>query len=108
MTFNKAGDINPILSDKALRNLNGVLEMALGKRFYKEIIDRNKNGYHGRWVYKIDDIQKAADDAIWSFTFAVEELLDETFETIIDEICEENQWNLTQEQKDELEEGKSL
>ena len=104
MTSNKAGDINPILSDEGLRSLKGVLERALGKRFHKEFDNR----FPKDWAYRTGEVDEATHEAIWSFTYAVEELLEETFEMIVDDICLENQWGLSQEQKDELEEGKSL
>lgn len=93
-----------VLSDEELRSLKGVLERALGKRFHKEFDDR----FPQDWAYRAGEVDEATHEAIWSFTYAVEELLEETFEMIVDDICLENQWGLSQEQKDELEEGKTL
>lgn len=94
----------PILDNDGLRSLKIVLEKALGKEFFYKFREK----YPENWDYNQRDVEDATEDAIWSFTYAVEELLEETFEMIIDDICEEAQWNLTQEQKDELEEGKSI
>ena len=94
----------PILDNDGIKGLKEVLEKALGREFFNKFRER----YPENWAYKPSDVKEASEDAIWMFTYAVEELLEETFEMIIDDICEEAQWNLTQEQKDELEEGKTL
>lgn len=96
-----------MISDKKFQRLNQALFRVLGTPFFNAFYDRLNTDdlSHTDVMRTIDDATK---DAVESFTFHVEELLDDVFDMIVEDIAYEHDIGRTQEQKDELEEGKSL
>ena len=94
----------PRLKGSDLKRLQNVLARVLGGHFYDEFSLRFPEDGAGMYD-KIDD---ATIDATEAFAYHVEELLEDVFDIIVEDICYEHKWGLTQEQFDELEEGKIL
>jgi nitrogen regulatory protein PII-like uncharacterized protein len=106
-----------MISDKKLQRLNQALFRVLGTPFFNAFYDRLKSddfSYRSitenpdTLVNVRDKLDDATKDAVESFTFHVEELLDDVFDIIVEDVAYEHDIGRTQEQKDELEEGKSL
>ena len=93
-----------MISDK---KLNQVLFRVLGTPFFNAFYDRlNTDDLSQTDV--MSTIDNATKDAVESFAFHVEELLDDVFDIIVEDIAYEHDIGRTQEQMDELEEGRSL
>jgi hypothetical protein len=96
-----------MISDKKLERLNQALFRVLGTPFFNAFYDKlNNNDLSQTDIMRTVD--NATKDAVESFTFHVEELFDNVFDIIVEDVAYQNDIGRTQEQLDELEEGKSL
>jgi hypothetical protein len=92
----------PKLNDKDLVRLQNVLARVVGRYFWKAFTEKQPE------IQYADLVNEATLDANKAFAFHVEELLDDVFDIIVEDIAYEHDIGRTQEQMDELEEGRSL
>jgi hypothetical protein len=94
----------PRLSEEQLVRLTNALARVIGSEFFDEFVSKFPEGEQDM-ADKVSDATLLANE---SFAFHVEELLDDVFDMIVDDICFENGWDLPDELYNELEEGKTL
>ena len=90
-------------SKDEFRRLASIMGRAVGDRFFDAFLSRFPEGEQDM----SDKVSEATLQANRDFAFHVEELFLDISDSIVDDICTENQWGLTKEQLDELEEGKT-
>ena len=95
--------MNRLTTDE-FRRLRQLIGRGLGNHFFDAFLKKVPSNEPDR----VDEISKATLTATRYFTACVEELYEERFDEIVEEISYDNGWDLTKEQLDELEEGKTL
>jgi len=92
----------PTLDDKDFLRLQNVLARVVGRYFWLAFTEKQPE------IQYADKVNEATLDANKAFAFHVEELLDDVFDIIVEDIAYEHDIGRTQEQLNELEEGKTL
>jgi len=92
----------PKLDEKDLVRLQNVLARVVGRYFWLAFTEKQPE------IQYADKVNDATISANYSFAYHVEELLDNVFDIIVEDVAYDYDIGRTQEQLDELEEGKTL